>query len=106
MRTTRTLLLSLAGLALAVYAAATVFDYRWLRTLTWPIYVVNLALLAVTLLLGDAEAALDPAGARLADVARHAGDLGIVERHHADLVVGSEEAKRRRRAPDVLGVRK
>ena len=36
---------------------ATVFDYRWLRTLTWPIYVVNLALLAVTLLLGDADAA-------------------------------------------------
>ena len=36
---------------------ATVFDYRWLRTLTWPIYVVNLALLVATLLLGDADAA-------------------------------------------------
>ena len=46
-----------AGLALAVYAAVTVFDYRWLRTLTWPIYVVNLALLVATLLLGDADAA-------------------------------------------------
>jgi rod shape determining protein RodA len=46
-----------AGLALVVYAAATTFDYRWLRTLTWPIYVVNLALLVATLLLGDADAA-------------------------------------------------
>ena len=46
-----------AGLALVVYAAATVFDYRWLRTLTWPIYVANLALLVATLLLGDADAA-------------------------------------------------
>jgi rod shape determining protein RodA len=46
-----------AGLALVVYAAATVFDYRWLRTLRWPIYVVNLALLVATILLGDANAA-------------------------------------------------
>jgi rod shape determining protein RodA len=46
-----------AGIALAVYALATVFDYRWLRTLTWPIYVVNLALLIATLVLGDSDAA-------------------------------------------------
>ena len=46
-----------AGLGLAVYAAVTVFDYRWLRTLTWPIYVLNLLLLAATLALGDADAA-------------------------------------------------
>ncbi len=46
-----------AGIALAVYAAVTVFDYHWLRTLTWPIYVVNLLLLAATLLLGDSDAA-------------------------------------------------
>lgn len=46
-----------AGIALVVYAAATVFDYRWLRTLTWPIYVVNLGLLAATLFLGDSDAA-------------------------------------------------
>lgn len=46
-----------AGLALVVYAAATVFDYHWLRTLTWPIYVVNLGLLAATLFLGDSDAA-------------------------------------------------
>jgi rod shape determining protein RodA len=46
-----------AGLALVLYALATVFDYRWLRTLTWPIYVVNLALLAATLVLGDSDAA-------------------------------------------------
>jgi rod shape determining protein RodA len=46
-----------AGIALVVYAAATVFDYHWLRTLTWPIYVVNLGLLAATLVLGDSDAA-------------------------------------------------
>jgi rod shape determining protein RodA len=46
-----------AGVALAVYAAVTVFDYRWLRMLTWPIYVVNLLLLAATLVLGDSDAA-------------------------------------------------
>jgi rod shape determining protein RodA len=45
-----------AAVALVVYAAATFFDYRWLRTLTWPIYVANLALLVATLLLGDAAA--------------------------------------------------
>lgn len=46
-----------AGLALGIYAAATIFDYRWLRTLTWPIYVVNLVLLGATIILGDADAA-------------------------------------------------
>jgi rod shape determining protein RodA len=46
-----------AGFALTVYALVTVFDYHWLRTLTWPIYVVNLGLLAATLALGDSEAA-------------------------------------------------
>ena len=46
-----------AGIALVVYALATAFDYRWLRTLTWPIYVVNLVLLAATLVLGDSDAA-------------------------------------------------
>jgi rod shape determining protein RodA len=46
-----------AGLALGVYAAATMFDYRWLRTFTWPIYVVNVVLLVATLLLGSSDAA-------------------------------------------------
>ncbi len=46
-----------AGLALVVYALATLFDYRWLRTLTWPIYLVNLVLLGATLALGDTDAA-------------------------------------------------
>ncbi|HSW41328.1 MAG TPA: rod shape-determining protein RodA [Patescibacteria group bacterium] len=45
------------AVALVAYAAATAFDYRWLRTLTWPIYAVNLALLVITLLVGDPDAA-------------------------------------------------
>jgi len=46
-----------AGVAVVAYALATAFDYRWLRTLTWPIYAVNLGLLVATLLLGDEDAA-------------------------------------------------
>jgi rod shape determining protein RodA len=46
-----------AGLAVVAYAAATIFDYRWLRTLTWPIYAMTLALLAGTLAFGSSDAA-------------------------------------------------
>jgi rod shape determining protein RodA len=46
-----------AGVAIVAYALATVFDYRWLRTLTWPIYAANLLLLGATLVLGNADAA-------------------------------------------------
>ena len=46
-----------AGVAVAIFAMATVFDYRWLRTLTWPIYGLNLALLGLTLALGASDAA-------------------------------------------------
>jgi rod shape determining protein RodA len=42
-----------AGIAIVVYVAATAFDYRWLRTFTWPLYAANLALLLVTLIVGD-----------------------------------------------------
>jgi rod shape determining protein RodA len=42
-----------AGVAIVVYVAATAFDYRWLRTFTWPLYLVNLILLALTLIIGD-----------------------------------------------------
>jgi rod shape determining protein RodA len=42
-----------AGLAILAFAAATAFDYRWLRTFAWPLYGLNLALLALTLVIGD-----------------------------------------------------
>jgi len=42
-----------AAIAIAVFVAATLFDYRWLKTLAWPIYAVQLALLVVTLVVGD-----------------------------------------------------
>ena len=32
-----------SGLAIVAFIAATAFDYRWLKTLVWPIYVINLA---------------------------------------------------------------
>jgi rod shape determining protein RodA len=42
-----------AAIAVAVFVAATLFDYRWLKTLSWPLYAVQLGLLVVTLLIGD-----------------------------------------------------
>jgi len=42
-----------SGLAMVVFVIATLFDYRWLKTLRWPIYAVNVALLVVTWLIGD-----------------------------------------------------
>jgi rod shape determining protein RodA len=41
-----------AGIAVVANVVATVVDYRWLRTFAWPLYVVNLALLLVTLAIG------------------------------------------------------
>ena len=41
-----------AGIAIVVFTAAAVFDYKWLKTLAWPIYVTNLGLLTVTLVIG------------------------------------------------------
>jgi rod shape determining protein RodA len=41
------------GIAMVVFIAVTAFDYRWLKTLSWPIYGVNLALLGLTLVIGD-----------------------------------------------------
>ena len=41
------------GLALIVFLAATAFDYRWLRTFAWPLYVVQIGLLGLTLAIGS-----------------------------------------------------
>ena len=41
-----------AGLALVVFVVATAFDYHWLKTLAWPLYLVQLALLGLTLAIG------------------------------------------------------
>jgi rod shape determining protein RodA len=42
-----------AAIAVAVFVVATVFDYRWLKTLAWPMYGLQLGLLVVTLMIGD-----------------------------------------------------
>jgi rod shape determining protein RodA len=42
-----------AGIAAITFILATVFDYRWLKTLAWPVYALQLGLLAVTLAIGD-----------------------------------------------------
>jgi rod shape determining protein RodA len=42
-----------AGVAIVVLVIATAFDYRWLRTFTWPLYLANIALLVATLIVGD-----------------------------------------------------
>ncbi|MBF8289440.1 MAG: Rod shape-determining protein RodA [Chloroflexi bacterium] len=41
------------GVALLVFTIAAAFDYHWLKTLTWPLYVIQLALLALTLVAGN-----------------------------------------------------
>jgi rod shape determining protein RodA len=42
-----------AAIAVVVFIMATVFDYRWLRTLSWPIYAFQLGLLVLTLAIGS-----------------------------------------------------
>jgi rod shape determining protein RodA len=42
-----------SGLAMVVFIVATLFDYRWLKTLRWPIYGANVGLLVMTWLIGD-----------------------------------------------------
>ncbi len=41
-----------SGIAVVVFLAATFFDYKWLKTFAWPIYFVNLGLLALSLVIG------------------------------------------------------
>jgi len=48
--------LTWAVVAMAAFAAAAAFDYTWLKTFSWPIYIVNLALLAASLVLGSTDA--------------------------------------------------
>jgi rod shape determining protein RodA len=40
------------GIALIVYVVATAFDYKWLKTFSWPLYALQLGLLVATLALG------------------------------------------------------
>ena len=41
------------GIGLVVFLVMTVFDYRWLKTLAWPLYIVNVGLLVMTLAIGS-----------------------------------------------------
>jgi rod shape determining protein RodA len=41
------------GIALVAFVVATVFDYQWLKTFSWPLYVVQIGLLIMTLAVGD-----------------------------------------------------
>jgi rod shape determining protein RodA len=41
------------GIATVAFLVATAFDYRWLRTLAWPVYALQLGLLVLTLAVGD-----------------------------------------------------
>ncbi len=40
------------GIALITFVIATVFDYKWLKTFSWPLYVLQLVLLIGTLAIG------------------------------------------------------
>ncbi|HEX2626417.1 MAG TPA: rod shape-determining protein RodA [Candidatus Limnocylindrales bacterium] len=40
------------SIAVAVFVTASVFDYHWLKTFAWPLYLVQIGLLIVTLAIG------------------------------------------------------
>jgi rod shape determining protein RodA len=42
-----------SGIALVAFVVATSFDYKWLKTFVWPVYVVQLGLLVLTLAVGS-----------------------------------------------------
>ncbi|MEA2578886.1 MAG: rod shape determining protein RodA [Chloroflexota bacterium] len=42
-----------AGIAAVTFILATFFDYRWFKTLSWPVYALQLGLLGLTLAIGD-----------------------------------------------------
>jgi rod shape determining protein RodA len=42
-----------AGIAIVVFTVAAAFDYKWLKTLAWPLYAIQLGLLVMTLAIGD-----------------------------------------------------
>jgi rod shape determining protein RodA len=42
-----------SGIALVAFLIATSFDYKWLKTFAWPIYLLQLGLLVVTLAIGS-----------------------------------------------------
>jgi rod shape determining protein RodA len=42
-----------AGIAAVAFVLATTFDYKWLKTLSWPTYALQLGLLVFTLVAGD-----------------------------------------------------
>jgi rod shape determining protein RodA len=41
-----------SGLAMVAFIVMTAFDYRWFKTLAWPIYLVNVGLLVLTIAIG------------------------------------------------------
>ncbi len=41
-----------AGLGIIAFLLAASFDYRWLKTFAWPLYFVNIGLLALSLVIG------------------------------------------------------
>ena len=44
-----------AVISLVGFTAATLFDYTWLKSFAWPLYLVNLGLLVATLILGNTD---------------------------------------------------
>jgi rod shape determining protein RodA len=52
-QTTFTRGLMWTAIAVVAFIVATAFDYRWLKTLAWPIYAIQLGLLLLTLAIGN-----------------------------------------------------
>ena len=41
------------GIALVAFVVATAFDYKWLKTFSWPLYIIEIGLLILTLAVGS-----------------------------------------------------
>ena len=42
-----------AGIAVVMFIVSAAFDYRWLKTLAWPVYGLQIGMLVLTLAIGD-----------------------------------------------------
>jgi len=42
-----------SGIAVAVFVVVSAFDYQWLKTFSWPLYLVQIGLLVLTLTIGS-----------------------------------------------------
>ena len=66
-----------SGIAVVAFILASIFDYQWLKTLAWPLYLVQLALLVLTLAIGTGIGGVSR-WIRIGDIAFQFSDIAKV----------------------------